>query len=133
MTFAPALDFTGREWSLIHEERPWSLNTERTWHHQTRARFVKSWRYAFRILALEAKVPRLQACAVSVRPLGVRQDIGNCYGAAKAGIDGLVDAGVIENDTPEFLGAIVFLPPERGVPALEIVVHELQPMRLPVL
>ena len=53
------------------------------------------------------------------------QDVAGCFPAAKAAIDGLVDAGVIPDDTPEHLASLTFLAPVVGHgDALELVVTE---------
>jgi hypothetical protein len=44
----------------------------------------------------------------------------------KAAIDGLVDAGVIQDDTPEFLPKILFCAPEKGREALRLVIIEIR-------
>jgi hypothetical protein len=42
---------------------------------------------------------------------GRTQDVGACYPAAKAAIDGLVDAGVIPDDGPQYVTRLTFDPP----------------------
>lgn len=39
-----------------------------------------------------------------------RPDVAACYPAVKAAIDGLVDAGVLDDDDDRFLLAVTFLP-----------------------
>jgi hypothetical protein len=41
------------------------------------------------------------------------QDTGNAYGAAKAAIDGLVDAGVLPGDGPDVIRSLTLLAPEK--------------------
>ena len=45
-----------------------------------------------------------------VRDRRRRSDVGNVYPAAKAAIDGLVDAGVIPDDNDRYVEAITFRP-----------------------
>jgi hypothetical protein len=51
---------------------------------------------------------------------GRLQDVSACNPAVKAAIDGLVDAGVMQDDSPEFLTAITFLQPVRAENALTL-------------
>ena len=63
---------------------------------------------------------------VTVQPyqrLGKLQDTAACNPSVKAAIDGIVDAGVIPDDTGEFLPQITFLPCKRGHNALELTIE----------
>jgi hypothetical protein len=52
--------------------------------------------------------------------------VAACYPAAKAAVDGLVDAGVVENDTPDHVTEIRFTAPAMGShDALVLVVEAL--------
>ena len=98
-------------------------------HHHTRAKNIKEWRDAFRLLAIEANVPRCDHVVFEVLPvLGDRrlQDTAACVVAAKAAIDGVVDAGVIEDDAPPFMQWIKFYPPvvEKGTNGLLVRIYE---------
>jgi hypothetical protein len=113
-------------WELLYPSRPWTLNTERTWHHHKRARYVKEWREAFAWLAREAHIPHLDKIEVEVTPIlsgvGRTQDVAACFPAAKAAIDGLVDAGIIDEDSPLHLRALKFHAPEKGPVGMRLVV-----------
>ena len=103
-----------REWTLFYPVRPWTINKDRNWHPHERAKHIKEWRGAFNDLARDAFIPRLEFINVEICPvLGDRrlQDTAACVTAAKAAIDGLIDAGVIEDDNPQFLGSIKFYAP----------------------
>ena len=70
-----------------------------------------------RALALEAKVPPLEAIRVIVsqtQAKGLLPDPMSCTAAVKAGIDGLVDAGVIPDDTGVHVKAVTFLAAEKA-------------------
>lgn len=106
-------------WTLHYPARPWLLNEERAGGkrgvggHQGRARLTREWRDAFSMRALQQKIPPLETIEVEVFPLcrdRRRSDVGNVFPAAKAAIDGLVDAGVIPNDTDNYLTALTFRP-----------------------
>lgn len=106
------------EWLLEYEERPTSLNAERKAHWSARYKKSAEWREIFATLAMAKGIPELSQICVDIyveqRGNGKLQDVGNCYPSAKAAIDGLVDAGVIPDDTPEHLLAIKFFAPTRS-------------------
>ena len=102
------------EWILYFDQRPWTLNAERTWHYHKRAKIVKEWRDAFSLEAKDQGIPNLNKVSVEALPiLPTRrlQDPANCFPAVKAAIDGLVDANVIEDDNPNFIDSIKFYSP----------------------
>lgn len=114
---------------LRHPDRPWTLNIERQGNKWRRAALVSEWRGVFHLLALEQHIPRLAAITVTVRPelrhRGSMPDTGACIGAAKAAIDGLVDAGVIDDDGPDIVRRLTFEAPRvTGVDALELIIEE---------
>jgi hypothetical protein len=98
--------------------RPWTANSARSARHWSEnARRTAEWRTAFTVLAQEAGVGPLGPCRVIVTPYlarGPRQDLGACFPASKAGIDGLVDAGVWPDDTPDWVTRLEFRPPVMG-------------------
>ena len=103
--------------SIEYTERPWTTNGERASNRWVRAKLVLQWRNAFHALTKYAKPPRLEWCEVTVEPYqhgGRLQDVAACNPAVKAAIDGIVDAGVIPDDSPEYLKSITFLAPKRG-------------------
>jgi hypothetical protein len=117
-------------WTLEYPTRPWTLNNERTWHHHKRAKIVKEWREAFCDLAKEEMVPRLEAIEVTAQPYVLngryRQDVGGCFPAAKAAIDGLVDAGVLVDDNAKIVLKLTFLAPIFGRDAFAITINEVE-------
>jgi crossover junction endodeoxyribonuclease RusA len=106
-------------WTLQYPARPWLLNEERAGGkrgvggHHGRAALTREWRDAFSMRALQQKIPALETVTVEVIPLcrdRRRSDVGNVYPAAKAAIDGLVDAGVIPDDSDTYLQGLTFRP-----------------------
>lgn len=110
-------------YTLRYDKRPWTLNSERQGGYAKknqkggggkfgRANRTKEWRAKFAELA-DGFAP-LRSIEVIVLP-EVRNrtmpDTGACIGAAKAAIDGLVDAGVIPDDGPKYVRSITFLAP----------------------
>jgi crossover junction endodeoxyribonuclease RusA len=115
---------------LEYEVRPWTLNNERKLHHMKRAKLVKEWRDEFCSLAQENMLPHFVACEVTAQPYVLnaryRQDVGACFPAVKAAIDGLVDAGVLLDDNANIVTKLTFLAPELGRDALRITVVEVR-------
>ena len=92
-----------------------TMNAERSggrWDHRkhTReAREVAGWR--------ALRLPRFKWARIEVFPSqarGVLADAGSHAPTAKALVDGLVDAGVLVDDSPKFVPQITFHAPERG-------------------
>jgi hypothetical protein len=102
---------TTRRWAMVHHERPFTENELRKHHWSWRAARTKEWREVFFWLAKEQHVPHLeQARAVVTHYVGNGHwpDTAACLPAAKAGIDGLVDAGMLDDDDPAHLVGIKF-------------------------
>lgn len=116
------------EWELRYDARPWLLNSERsggkrgTGGHYGRAALVKEWRETYAWLAKEARLPHLDAIKVEVLQLCRTRklpDTGSCFPAVKAAIDGLMDAGVIDDDGPNYVRSLTFHAPfTEGIDAL---------------
>jgi len=63
---------------------------------------------------------------VTVQPFQKRgrlQDTAACNPSVKAAIDGLVDAGIIPDDSGEFVRMITFLPCVRGDDQLTLIIE----------
>jgi len=110
-------------WTLTYHARPWTLNHERrggTGYHG-RANLTREWRDAYRLLALESRIPPLAWVHVEARPqyrtARSLPDTAACVGSVKAAIDGLVDAGVLPDDGPELVRRVTFEAPvvDRGL------------------
>jgi len=102
--------------SMFVEGKLWTLNAERSDHYAVHRKRTRGWREVAAFTALAAKLPRLEWCtvhAIPYQPRGVLADVGSHFPALKATIDGIVDAGLLENDTPEFVRAITMMAPRR--------------------
>lgn len=113
------------EYRLKFDERPWTTNAERASNRWKRAENTKRWRKAFMHLALASSMPRLQHATFIAYPFqhgSILQDVAACNPAVKAAIDGIVDAGIIPDDTPAYCRNIIFMPPQRGENALVLAV-----------
>lgn len=109
-------------WTLTYQDRPWLLNAERSGGgrgiggHYGRAQLVATWRSAFAQLCVAEQVPPLRWVEVEAIQHcrdGRKPDIGGCFPAVKAAIDGIVDAGVIPDDRDPYLRGLTFRPPVR--------------------
>lgn len=95
-----------------------TLNRERTLHFMERANIVKEWRKTVFVLAKYSKLPKFENIEVVARieqAKGKLADTGAHAPVLKACIDGLVDAGVILDDSGEYVRAIAEMPPRRGL------------------
>lgn len=110
-----------------HTERPWTTNAERAGNRWERARKTKEWREAFAWLVLQARIPQLAWCEIVAEPWlknrSGMQDTGACHPAVKAAIDGLVDAGLIADDTPDIVRQITYRAPQVGRDGLVLIVN----------
>lgn len=98
----------------------WTVNTEVSgrMHWRERGELVTAARWAAKLAAMEAKVPRLDdRVAIRVQPMQSRRgpaaDPGAYASPAKASVDGLRDAGVLVEDTSVYVSSIEHLPSIR--------------------
>ncbi len=97
--------------------RPISLNQERNQHFRKRVEDTKWWREGFAWAAIDAGMPSLKAAEIVVQPVLENrrwQDTAACFPSAKAAIGGLIDARVLEDDTPDIVPLITFKRPILG-------------------
>lgn len=116
-------------WTLTCTEfgRPFTTNRTRNMHPQALAKHVKAWREQFCYLALRDGVPSLTGINIEITPMHKDrrspQDVAACAPAAKAAIDGVVDAGVIEDDDATHLFKVTFYQPVIcGLDGLSLVI-----------
>src|SRR5262245_26393606 len=112
------LGVSERRWALRLDRRAWTINEERKLSPVERSRLER--------LARANQIPLLQAIELEVHPHVPsgrhRPDVAAHAPAAKAAVDGLVDAGVLTNDGPSYVRAITFRPPiVDGTEALVLV------------
>lgn len=124
---------TGREWVLdLGVRRPLTLNGPRG-NYYARARAVKELRRLAWARACEAKIPPLGRVQLELHYAPQdkrRRDPLNLAATLKPVEDGIVDAGVIPDDTPEFsLPTIPVIDAPTGRPGrLYLIVRELAPV-----
>lgn len=105
---------------------PLSLNDRM--HHWTRARLTKEWRDAAHVLARAAKIPpceRVRVTLIYTPRDRRRRDPLNLVLSLKACEDGIVDAGVVPDDTPQYVESQMPLIdlPSRTEPGLALFVE----------
>ena len=104
-------------WTVAYNQRPWTSNSARSASHWSQnANRTKQWRHAFQLLAQEKQIPALGPSRIIITPhlaRGPYQDVGACFPAAKAAIDGLVDAGLWPDDTADHVVELIFRAPIR--------------------
>lgn len=93
-------------------------------------REIKNIRETARILAISARLPRECGHAsveLHYRPKDARRrDTDNLTATAKPIYDGLIDFGLVQDDTPEFMAKLEPVIHQKGVPSmwLEIEIHD---------
>ena len=91
------------------------MNQERQQGHwKQRSSPTREWRKAFCVLAKQARIPhleRIRVVAVQHRKNRRKIDLGACFPAVKAAIDGITDAGVLDDDDSRHLIELTFAEP----------------------
>jgi len=99
----------------------WARGTANRWQV---AEVTQLWRFCAKVRALELHVPRYTWVRVRATPFvakGVLADVGGHYPVIKACLDGiLLDAGVLEDDSPSYVHAITMEAPQRGPAGVKI-------------
>ena len=93
------------EITLPWAKPPLSLNDRMDW--RTKHRWTKTLRQAAWALAKQAQIPALGSCSVELLYVPRdrrRRDEDNLFATLKPLADGLVDAGVVVDDTPDLMG-----------------------------
>lgn len=83
------------------------LNSNDRCHWAQRSQLTRTWREATCWRARAARLPRMagrvEIVGVVHRPRRGRSDAANRYPTVKAAVDGLVDAGVLEDDSDRYV------------------------------
>lgn len=104
--------------------KPITTNAERAGNRWSRADSTRTWRELGCVYALRDKIPKAEWLSVVVIPhqmKGRLQDVAACNPSVKAVIDGVVDAGVIPDDSGKYVREIRFLPPDRKSDGLTMI------------
>lgn len=112
----------------------WTANRERSMHWTERDELVGFARMMAKQAAQQAHVPHLEAARIIATPQQARgrlADPGNHYPAVKACIDGLVDAGVLDDDRAPFIVEIVQRPAVKTALGAVGIVLEIESALIP--
>jgi crossover junction endodeoxyribonuclease RusA len=88
---------------------PWTgplLTANQRLHWAARARLTRTVRDTVCQLAMNARIPPMGACEVTLHwapPDHRRRDADNPLPTLKAAADGVVDAGIVSDDTPAYM------------------------------
>lgn len=92
---------TARSWTLnLIAPAKWLNENDR--HKRRPDRIIACWRSLAAAIATHEKVPKLKACTIEATlrwPDNRRRDSGNFFPTVKAAVDGIVDAGVLDDDS----------------------------------
>lgn len=107
---------SGRRWLLeLPQTKPMSLNDRDHW--RVKAKITKEYVDTAIVLARQARVPALERCSVLLAygPKDVRRrDPLNLVATLKAVEDGVVRAGVVRDDTPDYVESPMPVVLEKG-------------------
>ena len=100
--------FTPRPGSLWQVQLPFtkSLSLNDRMHFRVKAKMVAKWRQETKEALVEAGVPpcgRVKATLIYIPATRRRRDPDNLVASFKPAVDALVDAGVVPDDTEEFV------------------------------
>jgi crossover junction endodeoxyribonuclease RusA len=113
-------------YTLTYSKKPVTTNAERAGNRWGRAAATKEWRETFTWLARKEKIPTMKWINVTAQPsqrMGRLQDTAACNPSVKAAIDGLVDAGIVPDDSGEYVRMITFMPAVRGDDQLTLIIE----------
>lgn len=128
----PFVGSVGRRFTLEigSLKRPLTVNETNRMHHMAWYKRRDSTKKAWAVVTHDNAVPHLERAVFVVTPLHkdrrVAQDTAACAPEAKAAVDGIVAAGVLDDDDGTHVLAISFLPPEVvGTNGLRITIYEI--------
>lgn len=96
------------EWTINipNPAAPLTMNAARRLHHQAYGRAIRAIREQAHWLALGQRIPPMQLCEVELHyapPDKTRRDADGLVAYLKPFCDGLVDAGIVPDDTPQYM------------------------------
>lgn len=123
------------EWTIHipNPAAPLTMNAARRLHHHTYGRAIRNIRDQAHWLAKAQRIPPLGKCEVELHyapPDHRRRDADGLVAYLKPFCDGLVDAGIVEDDTPKFMRKHMPILEDPSKPArLWVVVRQLVPLQ----
>ena len=113
--------------TYTYEAKPLSLNQWRTKHYMAVATVRREWREAFGWLHKENPQKFTVPVTIIVRheSKGRTTDPAACAECYKAALDGLIDGGLLPDDTGKWVRSVTFLAPEKtGRDALSLIIKK---------
>lgn len=123
------------EWTIRvpNPAAPLTMNVARRLNHHVYARQIRNIREQAHWLAAAQRIPALPACEVELHyapPDNRRRDADGLVAYLKPFCDGLVDAGIVPDDTPNLMRKHMPVIEDPAKPArLWVVVRELVPVQ----
>ena len=118
-----------RKWTLTVPADMGFLNLNQRMHWAPKAELTRKWRRTTLMCAQVAKLPtnldRVHITAHIIKPTNRSYDVHNLLPTLKAAIDGLVDYGLIPDDTNEHLVGPDLRQGGKGDPAIIITITEI--------
>ena len=103
------------------------LNANGREHWSKRAHLVADIRAAARDLACDIpSLERVKIRAVFYAPNNRRRDMSNLFPSVKSAVDGLVDAGVLKDDSDKYVYSLEMLRGEGIVPGGQLVIEVIE-------
>jgi len=116
------------EWTITIESELPMLNLNQRYHWAKKAQLTKHWRALALTNAMAADLPRnldrIHVVAHVVKPTSRQYDIHNLMPTLKACVDGLVDYGLIPDDTNKHLTGPDLRQGGKGPAAIRITITE---------
>lgn len=104
-------------YTLIVPGKLLTTNRSNSLHWSARAAHTKQWRWDAAMIAREAKVPHFDRIRVTIEPHQLRGRLADTTGhnpSGKAALDGLIDAGVVDDDDSRHVDGPHWLPVVRS-------------------
>ena len=108
----------------------WTVNAERNRHWAWRSTRAKQWRTDAFYTARAARIPPMDACTIVVRVEQAKGRLADPEAHSppfKACLDGIVDAGVLPDDTGEYVREVTFCAPTRSADKIDKLVITITP------
>jgi crossover junction endodeoxyribonuclease RusA len=118
------------EWTITIESALPMLNLNQRYHWAKKAQLTKHWRRLAFVNAMAAELPkdlgRVHIVAHVVKPTSRQYDVHNLLPTLKAAVDGLVDYGLIQDDTNQYLVGPDLRQGGKGNAAIIITITEIE-------
>lgn len=117
---------------IIRIEAPTKfINSNQRLHPMAKAKLTAQWRTAACLAAQDAApvATPVRIVAHVHKPRGGRWDPGNWYPTAKACVDGLVDSGLLADDSHREVEGPDMRAGEKGEPALTLTITHIRPTK----